>query len=300
VLTTFADLEKQTARLPARTVALVIAQDARLQEAAFKLESDNLLRTLFIGDRAAIQEAAARLGRLIPEEHIFEASNPANAASLAVKIAREGKADFLMKGKLETAELLRPVVNRETGLFRGAVMSHVALFEVPAYRKLLAVTDGGMLPYPTLEQKKGIIRNAVGLLHAIGYENPKVCILAATEKINQKMPETMEAALLKDMANSGELGDCTAEGPISLDLALTKERSGDKGYASPCAGDADLLVVPNIHAGNILGKCLVEMAKAKMAGLVVGAQCPIALASRGSSAEELRRSLLLARAVCGM
>jgi phosphate butyryltransferase len=136
-------------------------------------------------------------------------------------------------------------------------------------------------------------------MNALGVPLPKVCLLAAVEKVNSKMPETVEAAALKEMNHAGTISNCIVEGPISLDLAMVKERSVVKGYESPCAGDADILVVPNIHAGNLLGKSFVEMAGAKMAGLVTGARCPIVLTSRGSSSEEKYNSLILACAVCG-
>ena len=282
-----------------RTVALVRAEDEHSQEAVFQVERDGLLKAVFIGNRQAIHETAQSLGQTIDDERIYDAEDPVSAAALSVQLVREGKADFLMKGKLETGELLKAVVNKTDGLSEGGVMSHIAVNEIPSYHKLLVTTDGGMLPYPTLEQKKHIVENAAAALRALGYECPKVCVLTAVEKMNPKMPETMEAAALKEMNQTGHLDGCLVEGPISLDLALVKERSVVKGYESPCAGDADILVVPNIHAGNILGKTLVEMAGAKMAGMILGARCPIVLTSRGSSAEEKYNSLILACAVCG-
>lgn len=299
VLKTFEDIHARVKSAAAvKTVVLVRAEDEHSQEAIFQVERDGLLKAVFVGNRAAIKETAQKLGHTIEDARIYDAEDPASAAALGVTLIREGKADFLMKGKLETGELLKAVVNKETGLSKGSVMSHMAVNQIPSYHKLLVTTDGGMLPYPPLEQKKYIIENAVTALHALGYDDPKVCILTAVEKMNPKMPETMEAAALKEMNQTAHITGCTVEGPISLDLALVKERSVVKGYESPCAGEADVLVVPNIHAGNILGKTLVEMAGAKMAGLILGAKCPIVLTSRGSSAEEKYNSLILACAVC--
>lgn len=298
VLRSFDDVRQQVKGTSPRTVALVAAQDEHSQEAIFKVEEEGLIQAVFVGERAAIQAVAQKLGKTIPDDKIYDAATPQEAAQVGVRLIHEGKADFLMKGKLETADLLKPVINKETGLSKGGVMSHVAFNQVPAYHKLLITTDGGMMTYPTLQQKKCIIENAVEALHALGCETPKVCVLAAVEKVNPKMPETVEAAALKDMGKIGEIKGCVIEGPISLDLALVKERSAEKGYDSPCAGDADILLVPNVHAGNILGKTLVEMANAKMAGLVMGAKCPIVLTSRGSSAEEKYNALILACAVC--
>jgi phosphate butyryltransferase len=175
-------------------------------------------------------------------------------------------------------------------------MSHVSIQEVPSYHKLLITTDGGMMMYPDLEQKKKIIENAVEVLHSLGYENPKVAVLAAVETVNPKMPESVDAGKLKEMNQNGEITGCIVEGPISYDIAMNKESGEIKGFVSPVAGDPDILIVPNITCGNILGKCLVYSAGAKMAGFIVGAKVPIVLTSRGSSSEEKYLSLVLSAA----
>jgi phosphate butyryltransferase len=239
---------------------------------------------------AAGTPAAAKIDGL----EILDASSAVEAATLAVQAVREGKADFIMKGRMETSDILRAVVNKDHGLSRGRSMSHLALNQIPAYHKLLVTTDGGMMLCPTLEQKKDIIVNAVEALRCVGYAKPKVGVLAASETVNEKSRDSIDAAALRKMWEDGEIGDCLLEGPLSLDIALVRERAAAKGYDSPCAGDVDMLVVPNITAGNILGKSLVEMAGAKMAGLVVGARCPIVITSRGSSSEEKYNALMLA------
>lgn len=282
-----------------KTVALVRAEDDHALEAVAEVVKKGLIDAVLVGNREAIKKTAEKIGFSVTDDQIVDAEDPESAAAEGVKLIREGRADFLMKGKLETSQMLRPVVNKQTGLNKGGVMSHVSLTEVPAYHKMVLTTDGGMLPYPTLEQKKHIIENAVYVLNRLGYEEPKVCVLAASETPNPKMPESMEAAALKEMNQKGEIENCIVEGPISFDLAMVKEKAEIKGYESPCAGDADILIVPNIHAGNILGKCLIEMANSKMAGLIVGAQCPIVLTSRGASSEEKFNSLMLACIVSG-
>jgi phosphate butyryltransferase len=282
-----------------KTVVLVQAADAHSLEAVLRVKKEGLLDFLLTGVRRDIMETAEKIGAEVSDAQIIDARTAEEAALKGVELIRNGTAHFLMKGKLETSELLRPVINRETGISGGRTMSHIALNEIPSYHKLLITTDGGMLPYPSLEQKKDIIENAAGVMRSLGIQVPKVCVLAAVEKLNVKMPETVGAAALKEMYLFGKIANCIVEGPISLDLALVKERAAVKGYESPCAGDADILVVPNIHAGNILGKSLVEMAGAKMAGLVIGAKCPVVLTSRGSSGEEKYYSLVLACAVCG-
>ena len=282
-----------------KTVALVRAEDDHALEAVAEVVKKGLIDAVLVGNREAIKKTAEKIGFSVTDEQIVDAEDPESAAAEGVKLIREGRADFLMKGKLESSQMLRPVVNKQTGLNKGGVMSHVSLTEVPAYHKMVLTTDGGMLPYPTLEQKKHIIENAVYVMNRLGYEEPKVCVLAASETPNPKMPESMEAAALKEMNQKGEIENCIVEGPISFDLAMVKEKAEIKGYESPCAGDADILIVPNIHAGNILGKCLIEMANSKMAGLIVGAQCPIVLTSRGASSEEKFNSLMLACIVSG-
>lgn len=282
-----------------KTVALVRAEDDHALEAVAEVVKKGLIDAVLVGNREAIKKTAEKIGFSVTDDQIVDAEDPESAAAEGVKLIREGRADFLMKGKLETSQMLRPVVNKQTGLNKGGVMSHVSLTEVPAYHKMVLTTDGSMLPYPTLEQKKHIIENAVYVMNRLGYEEPKVCVLAASETPNPKMPESMEAAALKEMNQKGEIENCIVEGPISFDLAMVKEKAEIKGYESPCAGDADILIVPNIHAGNILGKCLIEMANSKMAGLIVGAQCPIVLTSRGASSEEKFNSLMLACIVSG-
>ena len=250
-----------------------------------------------MGDRGAILSLLEGLGESVPDEDIIDASGSAEAAARAVALVREGRASFLLKGGLDTSVLLRAVVDKERGLSRGRLMSHFTIFEIPGYHKLLAPVDGGMVTYPTLEQKKQIIENTVEMFHALGYECPKVGVLACVEKLNPKMPETVEADALKQMNLRGEIPGCVVEGPISYDCAVSKEIADYKGFESPCAGDCDILLAPNIHAGNIMGKMLTVTCGAKMAGFIVGAACPIAMTSRGSSAEEKFDSIVLA-AVC--
>ncbi|MFQ8601806.1 MAG: bifunctional enoyl-CoA hydratase/phosphate acetyltransferase [Anaerovoracaceae bacterium] len=299
--TNFDDILKSVENTGVRKkVALVGAEDIHALHAVLNVYEKGLIQPVLIGDEREIKKGINKLEAEFTQDiKIYDVKGKEEAAQLGVKFIKSNEADFLMKGSLETSQLLKAVVDKEKGLYTGAVMSHVAVNQIPSYHKLLVTTDGGMLPYPTLNQKKHIIENAVNMLHRLGYENPMVGVLAATEKINEKMVETTDAAALKEMNQSGEIDGCCIEGPISLDLALVKERARTKKYESLCAGEADILVVPNIHAGNILGKSLVEMAGAKMAGLVLGAECPIILTSRGSSYEEKFNSLMLACLVSG-
>jgi len=279
-----------------KKVAVVAAQDEHTLEAVFHAAENDIVEPVLIGNKEKIKEIVAKLGKQISDDAIIDAADEVASAQKAVAMARNGEIDFIMKGKIQTADLLRAVVDKEKGLRTGKVMSHISIQEIPTYHKLLITTDGGMMMYPDLEQKKKIIENAVDVLHSLGYENPKVGVLAAVETVNPKMPESVDAGKLKEMNQNGEIAGCIVEGPISYDIAMNKESGIIKGFVSPVAGDPDILIVPNITAGNILGKCLVYSAGAKMAGFIVGAKVPIVLTSRGSSSEEKYLSLVISAA----
>ena len=277
-------------------MAVAAAGDSHTIEAVLNARKEGIVSPILVGDKQLIDAALDEFGATVPAEDIYDIPDIAESAKYAVQLVREGKANLLMKGKLDTSVMLRPVVNKETGIGKGGVMSHFTAFEVPTYHKLLVPVDGGMVTYPTLEQKKSIIENTVGALRAMGYDEVKVGVLACVEKVNPKMPETVEADELKQMNLRGEITGCIVEGPISYDCAVSKEIADFKGFHSPVAGDADVLIAPNIHAGNIMGKMLACTAGAKMAGFIVGAQCPIVLTSRGSSPLEKYNSIAIAAA----
>lgn len=278
-------------------VAVANAGDVHTLEAVLLACREGIVSPILVGDKAAILRICKELNADFPTEDIVDAAGVPEAAAKAVELVREGKADFLMKGKMDTGVLLKAVVNKETGLGTGNLMSIFLLAQLPNYHKLVAVVDGGMVPYPTLEQKKGIIENTVGALRDLGYECPKVGVLACIEKVNPKMPETVEADALKQMNRAGEIPNCIVEGPVSYDCAMSREIAGLKGFDSPCAGDCDALIAPDIHAGNILTKALHVTGGAATAGFIVGAKCPIVMSSRGSEPEEKFMSIILAAAV---
>lgn len=299
MLTSFSQLRERAGALPRRTVAVACAHDPHTLEAALKAADEGLLHCVLIGHKEKILAIGRALGHEIAGADVIPAETDQEAAETAVALVREGKADFLQKGLMQTATILKAVVNKERGVGLGRPMSHTALLEIPGYHKLLGVTDGGMIPAPDLEAKAAIVRNAVEMFRQLGYERPLVSAVCASESVSPKIAETVDAAALKEAARAGELGPCYVEGPISLDLAVDADSAAVKGYESPVSGETDILLVPNITAGNMMVKALLEFARAKMVGVVTGARCPIALNSRSASFEEKYNSLLTCALVSG-
>ena len=279
-----------------KRIALTAAADEHSLEAVFEATKEGIVTPVLVGDKAEILNILAKIGFEVPDQDIYDVPDDKESCEFAVKLVREGKADFLMKGKVDSGVYLKAVVDKEKGLGKGGVMSHFTMHQAPGYHKILVPVDGGMVTYPTLEQKKAIIENTVNTLIDLGYDCPKVGVLACVEKVNPKMPETIEANELKEMYLRGEIKNCIVEGPISYDCAVDKEIADFKGYESPVAGDVDVFLAPNIHAANIMGKMLVCTCGAIMAGFIVGAKCPLVMTSRGSSSEEKYLSIVLAAA----
>ena len=276
-----------------KTCAVACAHDAHTLEAIMTMRNEGLMNCLLVGHTEDIKRIAAQHNYEVADSEIIEAATDEEAAQICVDLVRDGKAGFILKGILQTGTLLKAVVNKQTGLNTGAIISHFALLELPGYHKLLAVADSGMIPAPDLETKKGIVRNAVGALEKLGYEKPLISALCAAEAVSPKIIETVDAAALKEASLSGELGNCYVEGPISFDLAMNPESAKVKKYESPVVGNSDMLLVPSLATGNIMVKAMLQFAGAQMAGCIVGAKCPIALISRSASYEEKYYSLLL-------
>ncbi|MEG1559529.1 MAG: phosphate acyltransferase [Clostridia bacterium] len=274
-----------------KTVALVCANDEHALQAV--IAARDIVNAVLVGDADKIKAELVHLGENPNSFTIVEVPEGMHPSVCAANLINEGKADFLMKGKIMTGDLLKGVLTAEAGMRTGRLMSHVIIAEVPSYHKLICVTDGGMCTYPDLAKKKQIVENAVEFFHRLGYEKPNIAALCAIETINPKMQETVDAAELKRMSLEGEIQGCYVEGPISYDLAMVKELSEIKGYDCPCTGDFDILLVPEIVVGNVLGKAFVYTCGGRMAGLVLGCKVPIVLTSRGSSAEEKYYSLAL-------
>lgn len=280
-------------------LAVAAAEDAHVLEAVEDARKREIVEGVLVGSRPAIEKIAKELGIDLSNYEIYDIPNAVDAAYKAVELVREGKCDFLMKGYLQTAELARAVLDKERGLRTGRILSMVSLFELSTYPRIFGITDAGIVIAPDLEQKIDIINNAVDVMHKLGYENPKVAIVSAVEVVNPKIPATVDAAILAKMNQRGQIKGCVIDGPFALDNAVSEEAAKHKKIESPVAGKADIIVLPDINAGNVLYKALIFIAGAKTASVVMGAKVPIVLTSRADSAEAKLLSIALA-AVCAM
>lgn len=276
-------------------IAVVEAHDAHTLEAVVTAKKDGIIEAMLIGNEEKIREILTTEGADPADFTIVPTGSLEESLKAAVESIHSGKANVIMKGKLETGDLMKAIVNKDNDMMAGGRMSVMGFFDHPTcYHKLIAVTDMGMNTYPDLQGKKDEINNAVRILHALGIECPKVACLCAVEKVNPKMPETVDADALKKMNADGEIPGCIVEGPISFDLAMKQGAAAIKGYESPVAGDADLLLVPDITCGNVLVKCMTDYAGATTAGAIVGAKCPIIITSRSAEASDKYYSIALA------
>ena len=292
----FEQLKEMLKAMPVkRRVAVVPAQDEHTLEAISHAYKDGMVEPVLIGDEPKLREILAQIGTDADKMTIIHVEDPVEAIQKAADMARDGEVDCIMKGKTETGALMKVLVNRERGIRKNDTMSLLAFMESPNYHKVFAITDVGLLTYPSKEQKKAAIENAVEAFHALGVEEPKVAILAAVEKVNPKMKETVEAAEIKEEGVPG----CIIEGPISYDLAMDPASAPIKGYVSPVAGDADLLVVPDIVSGNIAAKTITVIGGGRTGGVVLGAKVPVLLVSRAASADDKYMSIVIAALVGG-
>jgi phosphate butyryltransferase len=272
-----------------RKVAVAVAQDAAVIEAVARARQDSVAESILVGDESEIREIAASQGVSLEAETIVHEEDPLAAVATAVKLVSAGEADILMKGYIHTDDFLRGVLDKNFGLRTGSIISHVFIAEVPApdgAPKLLFVTDAAMNIAPDLEQKAAILLNAVHVANLLGIEQPKVAIMAAIELVNPKMPATVDAAALALMAERRQyVPHCIVDGPFALDNAINPRAAAHKRIGGPVAGQADILLVPNIEAGNMLAKSLVYFAGRRMIGLLVGTKAPVVLTSRADTME---------------
>lgn len=290
----FEQLKDMLRSMPVRRrVAVTPAQDEHTLEAVCRAYQDDMVDPVLIGDEPAIRGILEKLGVSAEGITIIHIQDPIESIQKAADLARAGEVDCIMKGRTETGTLMKVLVNKERGIRKNDTMSLLAFMESPNYHKVFAITDVGLLTYPTKEQKRAAIINAVEAFHALGVEQPKVAIIAAVEKVNPKMKETVEAGEIKEEGVEG----CIIEGPISYDLAMDPQSAPVKGYESPVAGDADVLVMPDIVSGNVAAKTVTVIGGGRTGGVVLGAQVPVLLVSRAASADDKYMSIVLAALV---
>jgi phosphotransacetylase len=283
--------------LPATHTAVAHPCDASSLGAAIEAARLGIIVPILVGPPSKILAAASAAHIDITPYEIVEAEHSHASAERAVALVREGRAEMLMKGSLSTDELMGAVVRRETGLRTARRVSHCFILDIPTHPKPLIITDAAINVFPTLDDKVDIVQNAIDLAHALKIETPKVAILSAMEVVNSKLQSTVEAAALCKMADRGQITGGVLDGPLALDNAINPEAARIKGITGSVAGQADILVVPDLEAGNMLAKSLSFLADADSAGIVLGARVPITLTSRADSVQSRLASCAVAALV---
>lgn len=290
----FDDLLKKIETIDKKKVSVAVAQDKAVLEAVKAAKERGIADAILVGDEDEIRKIGLELGMNMDDYEIIDEKDVVEASLKAVSLVHDGKADMYMKGLLPTGTFLKSVLNKEVGLRTGNPLSHVCVFELPGFDRLLFLTDVAFIPYPTIEDKKWMIDYTVEVAKACGVDTPKVAPLAAVETVNPKMQTTVEAAELTRMNEEGEITGCIVDGPLSLDIALYREAAEEKGALDrKIAGDADILVFPDIHAGNLVYKSIVHMVNCKNGNILTGTKAPVILTSRSDSFEVKVNSLAL-------
>lgn len=292
-ISTFAQLLQAAHEAGPTTIAIAAAHEKEILQAARAAEEERIADCILVGDAAAIHSLAKCQGIDLSRMEVIDQPDPKRAAPVVMRLVREGRAQVAMKGSIETGDFLRSALDRESGLHAGRLFSHVGVFEIPGFDRLILVTDAGVVVAPDITQKIEIVQNAIEVARTLGIEKPKVAILAATEMVNPKIPTTLDAANLAKMADRGQIRGGIVDGPLALDNAISSESSSIKGINSPVAGQADILVAPDIEAGNMLAKAITYFSHGRMAGVVVGAQSPLVVASRSDPHETKLMSIAL-------
>ncbi|HHS12403.1 MAG TPA: bifunctional enoyl-CoA hydratase/phosphate acetyltransferase [bacterium] len=297
MMKSFQEIQEAAYQKGGGRIAVAGAEGAAVLEAVLNARSRGIMDPILVGDSEKIQQIAGDHRLDIGSIRVVNAADETIAAGKAVQLVHEGEADGLMKGKVSTPMLLKTVLDKKYNLRSDRLLSHIALLEISGYHKLLLVTDGGMVIRPDLNQKSAILSNGLDVLRKLGVSRPKAAVLAAIEKVNPDMPETQHAEALVEAARKGRFGDAVVEGPLAVDVALSRSAAEIKGIESRISGNPDLFLMPDIACGNIFAKGLVYMAGAKIGGLIVGARKPIILLSRADDAETKFRSIALGSVV---
>lgn len=290
----FDDLISKVSECGMKKVSVAVAQDSAVLEAVAAAKERGIAEAILVGDADKIKEVAAEIRVDLSGFEIVDEKDDYTAALKAVELVHNGKADMYMKGLIDTKSFLKSVLDKEVGLRTGKTLSHVCVFEIKGVDHLLFLTDVAFMTYPTLEDKVHIIENTVDVCHACGIPNPKVAPLAAVEVVNPKMPVTVDAAELTKMCEEGKITGCVVDGPLSLDLAIDPEAAKHKGAEGrKIVGDADILLFPDIHAGNLVYKALVHTAEVKNGNILTGTKAPVILTSRSDDFETKVNSLAI-------
>ena len=292
------ELVERAKSKPKRKIAVAAAEDAAVLKSLKAGIKEGIGIPILIGNKVEIERIAQSIDFDLSDIQIIHNDKGATtSAQLAVAMVKNGEADILMKGFVSTGALLKAVLDKENGLRKSEVLSHVAFFESPYYHKLLCVTDVAMNIAPDFDTKVHILNNAVEACHKIGIENPKVAVVAAVETVNPKMEATVHAAMMKTMSDRKQITGCIVDGPLAIDNAINKEAAQHKGIVSEVAGDCDVILAPDIEAGNMFYKALSFLGGAKVAAVIMGATVPIVLTSRSDSEENKMLSIALAAAM---
>ncbi len=295
---TFEDLVAKVSQFDMKKVSVAVAQDSAVLEAVRAAKDRNIADAILVGDKDKIEAVAKEDKVDISDFEIVDIKDDIEASLAAVKLVRDGVADMYMKGIINTKDFLKSVLNKEVGLRTGNALSHVCVFDIKEIDHLLFLTDVAFIPYPSLEDKVNIINNTLPVVKACGIDNPKVAPLAAVEVVNPKMPVTVEAAELTQMNKDGKITGCIVDGPLSLDLAIDAEAAKHKAATDRAIqGDADILLFPDIHAGNLVYKALVHTADAVNGNILTGTKAPVILTSRSDTFEVKVNSLVLGAVV---
>lgn len=293
MITNFEDLLKIAKERGPKTISVACAQDSDVMLAVEAARAQGIAEAILVGDKTEIEAIAAENSIDLANYELIDIKDLAEASLKAVELVSSGKAHMVMKGLVDTAVILKAVLNKEVGLRTGNVLSHVAVFDVPSYPRILMVTDAAMNIAPDVQGKKQIIENSLVVANALDIDVPKVGVICAKEKVNEKMPATVDAAELVRMNEAGELTGCIVGGPFALDNAVSEEAARIKKINHPAAGKCDILLAPTIEAGNVLYKALNFLCTAQSAGIIVGAKAPVVLTSRADSDASKLNSIAL-------
>lgn len=294
MIASFSELIERARQLGPARIAVVEAHDPDVLESLGQAQPLGLATPILVGNPAKIEAAAAKVGYTIPSGALVATSSEDASVRQAVDLVREGKADFLMKGKVTTATLIRGIVDRERGLRTGGQLSQVIVFQVPHVSRLMIMTDAAINIAPTLAQKADITRNAIMVAHALGNPEPNVALLTALEFVNPDMPATVDAAALVGMFRRGQITGAYLEGPIALDVPMSRFAADRKNIQSPIVENTDIFICPNIEAANIMFRAMLYFGLGTSGGVVVGAKVPLVLLSRAESAETKIQSIAIA------